>query len=260
MPFKQFLNQYILPSESTDGEVGYLAQHDLVSQMPLLSADMPVPAYCYGDLRFRPPSQCGYHEQQNGNHLQHSKTADEARLESTREIHQNIWFGGRTVSPLHHDPYHNIFCQVHGVKYIRLYGPDHTTRLYPRSKNEPAPHQSNYTFDVYSVIESSSKGKDGATTPPAEAQPTSEEEPSGKEPSTIDMSNNSGVDVYAMELSPHEDWDEKWPGISQVPYVECILHPGDQLYIPKGWWHYVRALSATGISASFWWEGACEAE
>lgn len=70
---------------------------------------------------------------------------------------------------------------------------------------------------------------------------------------TIDMSNNSNVDIFAMECSPHEDWDETWPGISEVPYIECLLGPGEALYIPKGWWHYIRSISATGISVSFWW-------
>jgi lysine-specific demethylase 8 len=68
----------------------------------------------------------------------------------------------------------------------------------------------------------------------------------------IDMSNTSQIDVAAMELSPAEDWDEVYPGISEVPYVECILEAGEALYMPVGWWHYVRSCSV-GISVSFWW-------
>jgi lysine-specific demethylase 8 len=69
---------------------------------------------------------------------------------------------------------------------------------------------------------------------------------------TIDMSNTSTIDVAAMEISPHEDWDEVYPGLSKVPYLECILEAGQALYIPIGWWHYVRSCSV-GISVSFWW-------
>ncbi|EFX03648.1 lysine-specific demethylase 8 [Grosmannia clavigera kw1407] len=38
-----------------------------------------------------------------------------------------------------------------------------------------------------------------------------------------------------------------------IPYVDCILEPGDTLYIPRGWWHYVRGLTVS-FSVSFWWD------
>ena len=33
-------------------------------------------------------------------------------------------------------------------------------------------------------------------------------------------------------------------------YVEAVIGPGDVLYIPTGWWHYVKSLS-TSISIAF---------
>ena len=44
----------------------------------------------------------------------------------------NAWFGpGHTVSPLHHDPCHNLLAQVVGSKHIRIFHPKYSARLYP---------------------------------------------------------------------------------------------------------------------------------
>lgn len=58
--------------------------------------------------------------------------------------------------------------------------------------------------------------------------------------------NTSRVDV---ENPDHE----KFPLFSSAPYLECILQPGQMLYIPPKMWHYVRSLS-TSFSVSFWWK------
>ena len=38
----------------------------------------------------------------------------------------------------------------------------------------------------------------------------------------------------------------------RLEYFDCILAEGEVLYIPVGWWHYVRGLSVS-FSVSFWW-------
>ncbi|KAA0186371.1 hypothetical protein HAZT_HAZT002852 [Hyalella azteca] len=73
----QYISRYVA---QTTGPPGYLAQHQLLDQIPELLDDIIVPDYC---------------------HLGNT----EPRL--------HAWFGPKgTVSPLHHDPDHNILAQV----------------------------------------------------------------------------------------------------------------------------------------------------
>lgn len=108
MRFEDFIRNHIL-HQAPNGPA-YLAQHDLFHQIPRLADDINVPDYCYAsppitDLYERPP---------------------------TSDVIRNAWFGpGGTISPLHHDPYHNFLAQVVGSKYIRLYAPEQSKYLYP---------------------------------------------------------------------------------------------------------------------------------
>ena len=45
---------------------------------------------------------------------------------------EHAWFGpGGTVSPCHHDPYHNLLAQVVGAKRVTLFDAAQAPRLYP---------------------------------------------------------------------------------------------------------------------------------
>uniref|UniRef100_A0ACD6AJF7 Uncharacterized protein n=1 Tax=Avena sativa TaxID=4498 RepID=A0ACD6AJF7_AVESA len=96
--FSQFLERMWSPDCSAN--LTYLAQHQLFDQIKELREDIVVPDYCY---------------------------AGGGELQSL-----NAWFGPHgTVTPLHHDPHHNLFAQVLGRKYIRLYHASISEDLYP---------------------------------------------------------------------------------------------------------------------------------
>ena len=187
--FKEFMEKYMMSETSDVHKLGYLAQHDLFSQIPSLRNDIAVPDYCYCEPPPMPASSLA------GIGKSLPPQLDEPLL--------NAWFGpAGTVSPLHTDPYHNILCQVVGMKYVRLYSPEQTDNLYPK----------------------------------------------GTEGGGVDMSNTSEVDAGASA----EVLDADFPLFRQASYVETILKEGECLYIPVGWWHYLRSLSVS-FSVSFWW-------
>ena len=62
---------------------------------------------------------------------------------------------------------------------------------------------------------------------------------------TTAQGNISAVDAETPDLAAHPLFGGAHP-------VDCLLGPGDALFIPKGWWHYVRALTVSA-SVNFWW-------
>ncbi|KAI7865904.1 hypothetical protein BDF14DRAFT_946925 [Spinellus fusiger] len=166
MRWEDFIHTCVVGSTA----LGYLAQHDLFHQIPRLANDIQVPDYCF----VCPPVTAFYTPPQ--------------------QVIQNAWFGpANTMTPLHHDPYHNILVQVVGRKYIRLYAPGESCSLYPH---------------------------DGL------------------------LENTSQVDVQHPDLSAY-------PLFEKAVFVDCVLNPGEMLYIPPLWWHSVQSLDIS-FSVSFW--------
>ena len=56
------------------------------------------------------------------------------------------------------------------------------------------------------------------------------------------------VDVLRPDMRVHGK-------IADVPAWECTLGPGEMLYIPRKWWHFVASSSAS-LSISYWWTAA----
>ncbi|ROW02365.1 hypothetical protein VSDG_02593 [Cytospora chrysosperma] len=222
--FGEFLRKYIDPSasspsphtpssasEAPDGDspagherqdrraaVAYLAQHQLLLQLPQLRRDILVPDHCYTAAPRHPtdPSQ------------------DQPELDGPL---LNAWLGPPgTITPLHTDPYHNVLAQVAGRKYARLYSPQQTCRMRARGKEGGVEMGNTSMLDV-GVVEGWDAG-----------------------PAVV---NGDGGD---------EEEEEGGEEFRNVPFVDCILEPGEGLYIPIGWWHYVRGLSIS-FSVSLWW-------
>jgi lysine-specific demethylase 8 len=218
MPFKQFIEDYMSPPAAPDSasplpeRTGYLAQHDLFAQVPALRNDICIPDYCYSEP---PPSPC--------DSMNPPPQANDAGPLL------NAWFGpAHTISPLHHDPHHNIFAQVVGYKYIRLYAPAETPRLYPRGRGANGVDMSNTSrieVEKGMHVWEGWRGWDGF------------------DPELV----NGDVEERKRE------WEAEFPQFREARYVECVLGPGECLYIPRGWWHYVRSLSPS-FSVSFWWD------
>lgn len=96
-------HQSFQPSDSSISSssvpMGYLAQHCLFDHIRILRSHFTIPDYC-------------------------SLLKEDDEIEGNEEIDENDvimngWFGPiGTVSPLHHDPYHNLLAQVHGLFLI----------------------------------------------------------------------------------------------------------------------------------------------
>ncbi|KAJ6636089.1 Bifunctional peptidase and arginyl-hydroxylase JMJD5 [Pseudolycoriella hygida] len=98
--FKDFLNRQISDPHACD-RIEYLAQHNLFDQIPALRNDILTPEYCCVGT-------------------------------SNETVDIKAWLGPKgTVSPMHHDPKHNLLCQVFGHKKIILAAPEDTPNLYP---------------------------------------------------------------------------------------------------------------------------------
>jgi hypothetical protein len=60
--------------------------------------------------------------------------------------------------------------------------------------------------------------------------------------------NTSAVDIEKPDRAKFPNF---FKASTPVPY-ECVLGPGDALFIPKRWWHHVRSLEMS-VSANVWW-------
>jgi lysine-specific demethylase 8 len=55
----------------------------------------------------------------------------------------------------------------------------------------------------------------------------------------------SPVDIEQPDL-------DRYPLVRRVRALECVVEPGEMLFIPLGWWHHVRSFEPS-TSMNFWW-------
>ena len=76
-----------------------------------------------------------------------------------------------------------------------------------------------------------------------------------------ESANHSGVDVTGASYEPGTDTKDLFPeffnhegtGTEIPPDETYVLTPGDCLFIPEGWWHWVDSTPGT-MAVNFWWE------
>ena len=222
------------PPPAEPAALAYLAQHQLFDQLPQLRNDILIPDHCYTAPPPHPtdPSQ------------------DQPELDAPL---LNAWLGPPgTITPLHTDPYHNLLAQVVGRKYVRLYSPLEGAAGSMRARGREGGVEMGNTsaWDV-GVLE----GWDPDPMAAAAADTSTEVEEEGggggggHGSGRGERKEEGGIAAAAAAAA-----DGEAHRFGEVPFVDCILEPGDTLYVPIGWWHYVRGLSVS-FSVSLWWNG-----
>ena len=67
---------------------------------------------------------------------------------------------------------------------------------------------------------------------------------------SFELNKMYNVDRYYSEVDPEKIDKEKYPEFLETSLSDVILEPGDLLFIPAGWWHWVRSLDIS-ISVTF---------
>ncbi|KAF8559104.1 Clavaminate synthase-like protein [Imleria badia] len=128
----------------------------------------------------------------------------------------NLWIGGSaSVTSIHNDPYENIYTVVRGTKHFTLLPPSEGWCLEERL----------YPHAVYTRV--------GAA-PELDLLPSHEASP-------VRWSSVSDPDLPdALPPEAHP--------------IHITLTAGDTLYLPVGWWHFVRQSGDITIALNWWYD------
>ncbi|EWC46090.1 hypothetical protein DRE_04664 [Drechslerella stenobrocha 248] len=222
MTVREYISRHLLPQRDDGAVFGYLAQHNLLSQIPALRDDICAPEYIQHTRGVLHKHSANPNDQVNN---------DDDEDEEEVKVTINAWLGPTdTITPLHTDPHHNIFCQVAGRKYLRLYPPSSGLALHPMGVDE--------------------RGVDMGNT-------------SSIPVGWVNSDLNDSTDLQSLDGREGEKEREMWRQFQAEKYVEFTVDAGEVVYIPRGWWHYVRALHGKpgySFSVNFWWDDNYDAD
>lgn len=63
--------------------------------------------------------------------------------------------------------------------------------------------------------------------------------------------NQANAILFGSPFDPEAPDFDRFPLARQATLIECIVNPGDMLYVPAGWYHQVRALTFS-LSSNRW--------
>ncbi|KAH9482667.1 Bifunctional peptidase and (3S)-lysyl hydroxylase Jmjd7 [Psilocybe cubensis] len=128
----------------------------------------------------------------------------------------NLWIGNeQSITSIHSDPYENIYTVVRGEKHFVLLPPSDSWCLKERY----------YPHATYTRTSSSEA---------LEILPSTEDIPQVRWSSILDPDSPN---AFPSEITP----------------IRVTLKAGESLYLPVGWWHYVRQSGLT-IALNWWYD------
>ena len=240
MPLRRFLETYMRGAEeehesnaeetraSPDAKrafspprpsVAYVSQHSLLHQRPGLQAHFAPPEYCMGRL-----------------------------------LSANAWLGTEgTVTHLHTDEADNLLCQVAGFKLVLIYPPETAPCMY----EEDDPEGEDESEDEEGVSGARSDARIKNTAPRSGSGGREDgargDNGGGNRAQNAATNVGSGTNRFARVDAEAPRTRERRPRFARARSLGAwtILGPDDVLFIPRGHWHYVRALTPA-FSLNFW--------
>lgn len=142
--------------------------------------------------------------------------------------HSTLWIGVAGAStPLHQDTYGcNIVAQIDGVKHWTLFAPHETPRLYPTR----LPYEESSVFSSVGAAGFVSSGSAGGGT--------------GGGAGGAGDAGSGAARQRSGQSSLH-------PLFADATPLHALLLPGDVLFVPRHYWHFVESVTAS-VSANQW--------